>query len=531
MRNEIRSPFLLLTILALALLLAACGGIAQRINPPVWESDELHSQPVGPWNPSPYPGAPEFQGEVWVTPVMGASGSPNPTPQFIYPPPQIYPAATTLPYPHPTFEPLPLPPTPTLNPAPEVAMLNPNAIDQLSGELMVAPLGVGGAAKLTGWPFGLRSSGYCETGPYQWLDDRHLLVHLLYGTTQEIGRYERSVEVLLRWSSRNGWELLDPDLIPLVPNTACGANPRWSPASGTLIIEELAYTDLLSPDGVRLDSFPYTSVVSLSPSGEWLALSSQFNNLKTKETIPITRTAGDLFWSPGDRRAWDTQEQQFFGCCHMYGSRQTGELHMFNLGDLWFVDSYTYPGQVGLQPFWTTDGERVMYLGAASFPRMDGTNPIGILPLIDPAAGTYEDLRILAGLSPDDPCELVAAAPNGRAALAKCGSGWQLFDLDRYTAQRLSLDGEFQVLPAPDSVYFLLAAVSPDSSWLSAADGSRLAELGPLPAAPAWHPRESWQPGPWFVVHTVYAYTLFASALATIVLQLNQQSSLYRRQM
>jgi hypothetical protein len=426
--------------------------------------------------PYPAPGWPNLR----PSSRPGYPGPPEPGPQV---------NAEQYAYPAPD-QPL-LPPTPTPNTAPPVSAVQDITFFAMLVNMHLEPLANSAGYRLADWPFGLRPSGYCETGPFQWLDDEHLLAFLVYGSEETTGRAIFSRPIVIDLKDGKIWSPVEPGSEFPGGDSLCEVEPKWSAVAEKLIFSNSGSTKVYDLNGRQLyESMAGGRGVSVSPSGEWLFPANGFYNLVTGERIEPSYPEGGTPYSLWE--AWNQDESRVFGCCHLYAQRSDGTIRNLEPAGLWPLGMTIYPGQTGPLPVWTAAGDRVIYLSAFSQKNPEGENEIGPLPLINPDAGSYEDLRILAGLQPDDPCEMVAAVPDGRAGIANCGSGWYLFNLETDVAQRLEITGDFALQPSPNNAYFLLVGAPQESSWVVAADGSQVVELGKLLTTPTWHPQESW---------------------------------------
>ncbi len=354
---------------------------------------------------------------------------PGPT-QSLYPPPPLvgtpptfdlnfmltaYPApATAIPTGTPTFGPSPIPsstptPFPTYPPPPTLLpTLDPTTLpDKLRAALTLqteAGLNFHGVRRVTGWEYGFRSSGYCADGPYRWLDDSHLLLYPTTGQEEGMGISEFALPVVMDLNNGSTW--LPPTN---GPTPGCDA-PLWSEALQTLIATTAQEVTLLKPDGTVAQRFvggvPLYYSSHLSPSGKRLVTGAVWRDLETGQTVDFSSQNG-IFAGPG----WSSDEKHLSNCCFSYADVDSERFTVLNF------DQLELPGRDGPgpdAPRWVLDDTRVMI----EFDLYESGR--GAVPLIDPKAQTYEDVRILAGLGANASCGAPHVAPNGEHILVGC---------------------------------------------------------------------------------------------------------------
>ena len=79
-------------------------------------------------------------------------------------------------------------------------------IDRLEGAFVIKEQpGTNGHSllQITGWDYGFRPSGYCEHGPYRWLDENHLLMFPNVGQEESMGTIEWTRPVVIDLDGNN----------------------------------------------------------------------------------------------------------------------------------------------------------------------------------------------------------------------------------------------------------------------------------------------------------------------------------------
>lgn len=380
-----------------------------------------------------------------------------------------------------TSSPIPVP-WPTLIPTVDPAVLP----DLLSAAFTVQQeSGMDGHTlrRVTGWEYGLRSSDYYGRPPYRWLDCTHLLLFPLVGEQEEemFGAVELTLPVVVNLNRGAAWlPALDRDSYP---------KPIWSDALQVLIVAQEGEILLLNADGHIVQSYTdrnprdvgFTSL-HLSPSGRRLLAGFVWRDLETGQTVDFS---GQHKWTMGNP-GWSSDETRLFDCCFGYADAQAGQYGYFELGELRQVGR---GGGGPLRSRWVLSDTRVIV--EWDFFEDD---ECGAIPLIDPLSQTYEDVRVLAGISTDAACGAPRIAPDGSRLFVNCRSESYLVDLYTFVTQTVTSDFWF-VNWSPDSQFVLLVRnldweTQRGEYWLLPATGGDLSPVAAAPVvAPAWNPQ------------------------------------------
>jgi WD40 repeat protein len=201
------------------------------------------------------------------------------------------------------------------------------------------------------------------------------------------------------------------------PTPGCDS-PLWSEALQTLIATTAQEVVLLKPDGTVAQHFaggvPLYYSSYLSPSGRRLVTGTVWRDLETGQTVDFSGQHDFGKYEGGMRNpGWSSDEKRLFNCCFSYADVDSGQFTVLNFGRL------ELPGRDGPgpdAPRWVLGGTRVMI----EFDLYEGGT--AVIPLIDPAAQTYSDVRLLAGLGENTSCGAPRVAPDGEHIMVGCSA-------------------------------------------------------------------------------------------------------------
>jgi hypothetical protein len=347
-----------------------------------WEDRLTQSADSATWRAQAYP----FERTPWsVTPPS--------------PPPTLDLSATPVPNPlasaTPTFVPWPtLIPTidPALVPDQLLKSIQIEAVDGLESHAL---------QRITGWASGFRMSNYCDNEPYRWLDDSHLMLYPITGQQEEMWVTDLTLPVILELEGGLSW-LPSADS----PSPSCH-QPLWSESAQRLIVTTEQEVILYQPRGTISERFSGGGLPSnLSPSGRVLLTATAWHNLANGLTTALSERR------LGNRTVWTADEMRWFDCCYGYGDANTGQYRRFSLEKLDLIGR----GGGDLYGRWVLNDTRIMIHWD-----FESDGQYGLIPLIDPVAQRYDDLRILAGLGTDQQCGFPSIAPSGLHVAAGCG--------------------------------------------------------------------------------------------------------------
>ncbi len=334
------------------------------------------------------------------------------------------------------------PPPPTFVPT-----LDPEVLaDRLGDAFVVNELpGTNGHSllQITGWDYGFRSSGYCEHGPYRWLDETHLLLFPKVGEEEGMGTVEWARPVVINLDG-DAW------LPPIDERSDRCRSVEWSPALQALISSQDGNLLVSKVDGDLLKSIAGKgdSGFMLSPGGERVLAQDTWIDLINDNEVYFGWDAGKgAVFIP----AWTQDEERVFNCCYAYGDATSGEAGQFNLGGLVQVGRGLYPGFSGIESRWVLSDTHSMTLWDFY---IDG-DQIGIVPLFVPEARAYVDVRNLVGIPADQYCQLTSVSPDGNLIWMNCGSqddyliDLRSYDKNWFTGEQLSAwsaDSQFALI-------------------------------------------------------------------------------------
>ena len=224
--------------------------------------------------------------------------------------------------------------------------------------------------------------------------------------------------------------------------------PLWSEGLQILISNQDGVTLMYDPDGAVFRRYSGSGpLLNLSPSGRRLLVGIIWRDLETGSVMDFS---GQSKWAMS-RPAWSADEKSLFDCCYAFADAVSGQYQYFQLGELQPVGRGGTPGcGSGAVARWVSDDTRVMV--ESDF--QDGGRS-GMLPLIDPKAQTYEDVRQLAGLNLTAPCIRPFISPDGEYLWILCDSSY-LIDLHTYHARTTPAGFGFESWSA-DSQFALLS--------------------------------------------------------------------------
>ncbi len=490
MKNS-RSPVRPHTVFAALLFMLLLGACTQPAPTP---------QRARP--PEPSPTLPEYLATASAYPRPDLP-MPNPTSlASAYPPPPTLP-----PSPSPTFGPSPTPtPTPTLfptYPAPPtlIPTLDPTTLpDQLRAALSLqTETGVNShfLQKVKGWKYGMRLSDQC-LGPFRWLDDGHLLLYPVTGEEEGIALLQYSLPVVMNLRDGKAWLPLPADIGYL-----CDM-PLWSEKLQALIVTDAQGTRLLDAEGNVVRQFTGGArsawPSSLSPSRQRLLTGFIWQDLETGQMVDFSGQSQRGMDVP----SWSSNEKRLFSCCFIFADADTGQYRELQLDGLEPVGRDSCLPLTCLESRWVLDGTRVIV-------QWDFVS--GAIPLIDPVAQTYEDLRTLTGLDIHLACGAPIVAPDGERIIVDCaaplasvsllssaipkapsmheilGGGplgpQYLIDLRTFVTQTLPAGWEF-VNWSPNSHFALLIGIDSRQYALLPIAGGDLYPVAKFPFTPVW---------------------------------------------
>jgi hypothetical protein len=294
----------------------------------------------------------------------------------------LRPTATQVPTARPTPKPLP-----TMLPTLDLVGVS----KQISDSLRMEPsMGANGftAQRVTGWSYGWRSSDYCADGPYRWLDNEHLLLYSVTGEEKGMGISQYALPVVLNLNEGQTWQPVSNG-----PTDECD-RPLWSDYLQLLIAADERQAVFYTSSGViyRLHDIgnPRGNRTYLSPSGRKALLGSTWIDLESGQIADVGGDWGRGAYEP----AWSTDETRLFECCFHYADVKHGGTKNLRLGNLFPVGrGGPGPGERRISRQWVLSDTRVM----VNYDFHEGEQ-LSVVPLIDPVAGTYEDVQTLVGI-------------------------------------------------------------------------------------------------------------------------------------
>ncbi len=457
--------------------------------------------------------------------------TPTPSPLFTFPPPLVvtavpdgyvgpspYPSSTLPAYPPAILSLTVPPPTPTVGPSPtpwptetpyptEAPSTTPLPTLEPTALLYVLPttlrleskssVDARSLHKITNWAYGFRPARYCD-GAYRWLTDQHLMLFPVVGEDKgDLWHPFYTLAIVSNLNTGQSW-------IPMGEMTTAECDtPLWSVTLQAIISSmDSQQVWMFDIEGHPLQSRPGQGPLSLSPSGKRLLVGSMWLDLETQTSILLTPSPPLQFSFNSANFAWSSDERRIFTCCFAYMDVDTQQAGFFD-------PHLALPGRDG-PPAWTPDlfhsdwvlnDSRVMV--QYDFESETG---YGVIPLIDPATQTFQDIRELIGLPLTRYCGVPYLSPDKNHFVILCGKPWPdpatgttenyVVDLGAFTTQTLPADYQF-VNWSPNSQHLLL--LPNDSTWSPTAkyalwdiaSATYEAVASVLIRAPAWSPSGS----------------------------------------
>lgn len=400
--------------------------------------------------------------------LLPACATPAATPMPTPMPTRSLPTATASPVFTATPSPTPQPTAtarPTLTPTPTPSPTATTVSDADSRNLLemfhVTETAVNGARlwQIGRWPEGFRSDGYCQDGPYRWLDSNHLLLYPIVERTiwfedQLVG--EVTLPVVAGLDDGAVW-------ITDSPRTDLCHLPVWSEARQNLIEAQAGEVRLRDLDGRISQTYAGDQPLHLAPSGLRLLAGLTWIDLATGQTVPLDSPADALrILQP----VWTADETRFFDCCFRWGDAQSGRYESRpGIADIYLSGIGVGPDYTGITSHWVLDDSAVL-ADTGLFLFQDGSSVatedrpgLVLIPLIEPASQEYANLADGLELTrPADCGELVYAhvRPNSNMVWIDqpCLKAGYLFDIrdqiikayDRYRFISWSPTGEWGLL-------------------------------------------------------------------------------------
>ena len=373
--------------------------------------------------------------------ILGGCNSSDASPTAS-PAPASSPSPTIPPTATPTTQPTPTPalsPSPTHIPKPTlIPTADPTALpDLLQAAFSVRQeAGIDGRPlrRVDGWEHGLRSSGYCQRGAYQWLDDTHLLLFPLVGEVEGMGIARQTLPVVIKFDDGELW-------LPMARQLAHVCDlPIWSDAMQILITPSDAATLLSDSDGTVQRRYPPGRPLALSPSGQRLLIGYTWFNLQTRQTIDFGEHERAI-----RNPSWSSDETRLFDCCFGYAdTRHPDQYNFFQIDNLGPAGQIAGPDFIGLRSQWVLSDTRVV----VGYDFLDDDGNL-VIPLIDPLSQTYRDVVALAGINIDGRCFALSSVSTGNHLFAGC---WPALTLKSY--QHLIDLRTFATFTLPDGFEF-----------------------------------------------------------------------------
>ena len=368
--------------------------------------------------------------------------------------------------PTPTFE-------PTLLPTIESTLIS----NLLTSSFVVQTLdGMNGYKlhKITGWEYGFRPSGYCF-GPYQWMDQDHLLLFPLTGQDYGMGTMQLSLPVVINYQSEKVWIPTTDGLLSL---SSCD-RPLWSPTLNLLVTTQKGEAIIYGTEGDILNRYPGYNI-SLSPSGTKLMVDSTWIDLVSGKQVDFSAQGIEGL------STWSSDENQLYSCCYAYGNVLTGKASTFELGGLRYVGRDYGEGFTGIKDMWVMDDTYIV-----SYWDFQSDTEQDIFPLIEPSKQTYKKLQALTDIPDDTSCRLGGVSPNRKLIWANCYQpNNYLVNLETFAAD--PYPGNLSLVSwSADSDFALLQDFQTDAPPQILSIFDKKVKSLPVPARPetaTWHP-------------------------------------------
>jgi hypothetical protein len=328
--------------------------------------------------------------------------------------------------------------------------------------------------RLSSAVLGLRSADYCQTGPYQWMDDTHLLIFPLVGQEEGMGITDWSYPLVADLDQQRVWA---PDINSRRPIRNCNEEPAWSDATNRLYSPTDGKILVYLPDGSPDQTIHESGPVLISPSGKHLLTATSWIDLESGRSAVHSLQLSTVF-----ALAWSSDETRVFGCCYQYFDSATGKTSQFELGSLLPAGRGVSPGFSGVQSSWVVSDTY-----ATIEWDMQSSDSRGQVPLIVADTQAYIDLRDVSGMDPNTPCQLTSISPDRLKVWLGCdGGSGRLVDLTTFTFRFFSSDS-ILVSWSMDSQ---AGMVNTANNWrvFASLDGEWITPLIPAGRAAAWSP-------------------------------------------
>ncbi len=296
-------------------------------------------------------------------------------------------------------------------------------------------------------PYGFRSDDYCQRGPFQWLNNEYLLLFPVTGFDYWYANPAGVQTTQPAVVNLNGgaWAVASP------PADGCDL-PVWSAALGRLIEAGDGEVRLRDLAGAVTAVYPGSYPLDLAPSGRRLLANMTWIDLDSGETytfVPKSEKGRIRFPRP----AWAADERRFFSCCFEYGDVTTGEHWRRSEIPGFFVGGMDAPRDyLGSASYWVADDSQLLIRPEAI--TFMGNNNRSVVPLIDPAAQTFEDVTKRLNL-PDSVVNCVPnVAPDGRHFWLSCGQHLENDYLFHYPTSYLISLPSFDVITTTGAIDF-----------------------------------------------------------------------------
>jgi hypothetical protein len=331
--------------------------------------------------------------------------------------------------------------------------------------------------KITGWEYGFRQSGYCF-GPYQWMNENHILLFPLTGQEYGMGTMQLSLPVVINHKSEKVWI---PSIDGLLSLSSCD-QPSWSHALNLLVTTQRGEIFIYNAEGDILNHFPGYNI-SLSPSGTKLMVDSTWIDLVSGKQVDFSSQGVEGL------STWSSDETQLYRCCYAYGNVLTGKAYTFELGGLRYVGRDYGEGFTGIRNMWVMDDTYIV-----TYWDFQNDTEYDILPLIEPSTQTYKKLQDLTDIPADTSCRLRGVAPNRKLIWANCYQpNNYLVNLETFTAD--PYPGNLSLVSwSSDSEFAWLRDFQTSSAPQVLSISNRKIQSLPVPAqleTASWHPTGS----------------------------------------
>jgi dipeptidyl aminopeptidase/acylaminoacyl peptidase len=257
--------------------------------------------------------------------------------------------------------------------------------------------------RVTGWNYGLRSAQFGS--PYEWLDNDHVMLFSVIGeVTSTHGISEDTVPVVYDLKSADLW-------LPLETKKRIDADRAvvWSNAVQKLIVAGDEEVTLYEADGTVAGRMPGSAPLALSPSGKRLVTGDSWYDLTSGQVTVLDQAV------PLVHATWSRVEDQLFECCFKYVDAGRELATEFVLDDLFSAaEEYSAAPELARSQFVLNDSRVLVQWN------FDSPAAFGVIPLIDPVEGRYQDVRERVGLDVNGYCGPPVIAPRGDRLFVQC---------------------------------------------------------------------------------------------------------------